>query len=350
MSERRRWIRRTSDILRRASRLAFCLLPLLVSGVGCAIGRPAAEMSLRDGDKAMAAADFDAALKAYQKAVKLDPAFPEAYTKLGVAYKEVGDLPEAETTLQKAVELDPKSYEPIFQLGEVYRLMDRAKQAIRAYLAAIEIDRQQFFAHFRLAGCYQQLEQYASAIESYRASLKIDPRNAYAWSNLGACYDADGDPYQAIASYKRSLECNVQQPLVLVNLATVYINQDRYDAGRRTLDAAIRIDPNVSVAHERLGYCHWREGAMDEAAREYAMALQLDRRNAAAYAGYGVVRMSQYLDTPARVALQREALEAWHRSLEINPDQPKIRELIDRYRGDTGTPPLDLAGSAPPGG
>ncbi len=346
MSGSRRNPRRANDGLGRVARLAAAALALWLCA-GCQIARPAAEIELRNGDRALAAADFDAALKAYQKAVRLDPTFPAAHTKLGVAYKEVGDLDQAETTLQKAVELDPKGYEPVFQLGEVYRLLDRAKQAIRAYLAAIENDPNQFFAHFRLAGCYQQLEQFASAIESYRTALKIDPRNAYAWSNLGACYDSDGDPYQAISSYKRSLECNVQQPLVLVNLATVYINQDRYDAGRRTLDAAIRIDPNVSVAHERLGYCHWREGDMDTAAKEYATALQLDRRNSAAYAGYGVVRMSQYLDQPAKGSLQREAMEAWHRSLEINPDQPKIRELIDRYRGDGSASPLDLAGSAP---
>ena len=324
------------------------LLPMLLSG--CVLGRPGAEAAISRGDKALAAADFEAALKEYQTAVKLDPYFSDAHTKLGIAYKEVGDLNQAETTLQRAVELAPQKYEPVFELGEVYRLLDKLKQAVRAYLVAIDLDPQQFFAHFRLASCYQQMQQFSSAIESYRNAIKVDPRNSYAWSNLGACFDADGDPYQAIAAYKRSLECNVNQPLVLVNLATVYINQERFLAGRKTLDAAIRMDPNVSVAHERMGYCLWREGDLDEAAREYAKAIQLDRNNSAAYSGYGVVRMSQFMDTPAQTAWKREALEAWHRSLEIDPDQPKIQDLITRYRGTGGAPPeVDFAGSTDTG-
>lgn len=333
--------------------LLIAALPwLLAGGTGCVFGRPMAEQQILKGDQALAAADFDAALKCYQKAVSLDPTFPDAHTKLGIAYKEFGELDKAESSLLEAVKLAPDQFKPVFELGEVYRLLDKLKQAVRAYLIAIELNPDDFFAHFRLAGCYQQEGNYASAVNEYREALRIDPRNAYAWSNLGTTYDADGDGYQAIFAYKRSLECNVSQPLVLVNLATVYINQERFIAGRKALLAAIRQDPNVSVAFERLGYCYWREGNLEDAGKAYAQALKLDRNNAAAYAGFGVVRMSQFLESPNQVALRREALEAWHRSLELEPDQPKLHELIDKYRIERPSPALDFAAepiAAPPG-
>ena len=119
---------------------------------------------------------------------------------------------------------------------------------------------------------------------------------------------------------------------MLVNLATAYLNQDRWAAGRRTLQAAIKMDPKVSIAHERLGYCHWREGDLDAAVQSYLEATNLDGRNAAAHAGYGVVRMTQYLAAPAKTAYLTEAVDAWHTSLEIQPDQPKLRALLEKYR------------------
>ena len=42
--------------------------------------------------------------------------------------------------------------------------------------------------------------------------------------------------------------------------------------------------------------------------------------------------MTQYLLDPVLVGTRDEAVEAWHRSLELDPNQPKLRELIEKYR------------------
>jgi hypothetical protein len=54
--------------------------------------------------------------------------------------------------------------------------------------------------------------------------------------------------------------------------------------------------------------------------------------------------MTMYLDQPDNVALRDDAVEAWHRSLEINPDQPKLRALVDKYRPKHEKPRLDTEG------
>ena len=159
---------------------------------------------------------------------------------------------------------------------------------------------------------------------------------------MGAVFDTKGAPYEAIRAYKRSLECNTQQPIVLVNLATVYLNQERWRTARRTLEIALEMAPNLSVAHERLGYCAWREQNLDEAAERYQRAVELNPKNARAHAGYGVVRMTQYLNEPTLVTYRDEAVESWHQSLELEPDQPKLRSLVEKYRVKSGKPVLSL--------
>ncbi len=72
-------------------------------------------------------------------------------------------------------------------------------------------------------------------------------------------------------------------------------------------------------------------------------------RIAAAQAGYGVVRISQYLNDPQRSVFLDEAIEAWHSSLEIRPNQPKLRALLEKYRPKrtAGSVPQEVA--SPPG-
>ena len=323
----------------------ICLFGMLLGLsvlVGCSAGREQARSHLHRGDSALALKNFDAALSEFQQAVRLDPNFADAHQKLGVAYKEAGDLNRAAESLEQATRLDPFSFTSIFELGEVYRMLDRVTQAIRAYTVACELSPRSFESRFRLASCYHQTGDLDRAIQEYKSAIKLEPRSAFAWSNLGAVYDARGEYYDAIRAYKLSLECKTQHPVVLVNLATAYLNQERWATARQTLQAAVRMDASLSIAHERLGYCFWREQNLDEAAQSYLRAMSLDNRNAAAFAGYGVVRMTQYLADPQNDAYLTEAVEAWHHSLEIQPDQPKLRALLEKYRPKRGRPSVEF--------
>jgi hypothetical protein len=57
-----------------------------------------------------------------------------------------------------------------------------------------------------------------------------------------------------------------------------------------------------------------------------------------AHAGLGSLKMLQYLEDNTRSDLRDSALEHWHRSLELDPDQPRIRKLIARYRPEHTDP------------
>lgn len=320
------------------------LAALLPAGVcalgGCAINPGAAQLHLERGEGALARRDMSAALAEFREAVRLDPERPEAHEKLGLAYKQAGDLPRAAESLETAVRLDPLDGGTMYALGDVYQLLNDLTRAIRAYARVVQLSPKNFDAWSRLALCYHRTGELDRAVESYEAALKLQPRNAFIWFNLGVAQDSRGSQYEAIRAYKQSLECDLSQPLVLVNLATVYINQDRLDVARRTLETAVKLDPKLSVGHERLGYCHWIEGNLTEAAAHYGRAIELDGKNARAHFGLGGVRMTQYLNDANLVAFRDEAIEAWHRSLELDPNQPKVRELIEKYRIKTERPTL----------
>lgn len=317
-------------------------LLLVASLAGCVAQGPMAQMHVTRGDAALSRNDLQAALVEFREAVKLDPLLADAHVKLGMTYKAAGELEKAADSLEHAVRLDPQNFKSTFELGEVYRLLTRFSQAVRAYVLAVRLQPENFDAHYRLASCYHEAGEHDQAIEAYNEALRINPRSAPAWSNLGALQDIKGKPYEAIQSYKRSLECDTNQPGVLVNLATVYVNQERFDAAQRSLESALRMAPNLSAAHERLGYCLWRQNQLEEAASAYRKAIAADARNARAQAGLGVVLMTRYLSSPQQAALRDEAIEAWHESLELDANQPKLRELVEKYRVRKDKPTLDI--------
>ncbi len=320
---------------------------LLISGLaslsgGCAVNQEFARWHATQGERAVSQHRLDAALAEFREAVRLDPQFAEGHYQLGMIYKEKGELEQAASSMQEAVRLDPTKPKPIFELAEIYRLLEKLTQAVRAYAMACELDPRNFDLRFRLATCYHENGELDQAIESYRTAIKLDPHNAFARSNLGAALAAQGKDYDAIKAYKESLECQEAQPIVLVNLATVYLNQERWEAAHRTLQVALGMDPNLSPGHERMGYCLWREQAYDKAAESYRKAIELDGHNAAAHAGLGVVLMTLYLDHPDDANKRDTAVEEWHRSLELKPDQPKLKALVEKYRTRYEKPPVTI--------
>ena len=170
------------------------------------------------------------------------------------------------------------------------------------------------------------------ASERFHEAITLDPNRPHAYVNLGASLDAQGKYYEAISAYKNALERDNRQPMVLVNLAHTYMNQDRLRMGRNALEQAIRMDPHLAAAHEALGYCQFRLKDYEGARESYARALELDPALPSAYSGLGCIDMLDFLQDDTRTDLRNRALDRWHRSLELDPDQPRIRRLIARYR------------------
>ena len=105
------------------------------------------------------------------------------------------------------------------------------------------------------------------------------------------------------------------------------------------------MDPDLALAHESLGYCWFRLRDFTAAERSYRDALAGDQRLPRTHAGLGSIYMLQYLEDDSLVGLRDRALEHWHRSLELNPDQSRVRNLIARYTPKRNDPGEVLLGS-----
>lgn len=74
---------------------------------------------------------WDQAIRAYLQAVRLDPAFVEAWTNLGYAYRKVRDYPRSVEAYQRALRLRP-DYAPAHDyLARTYLAMGDRQKALQ---------------------------------------------------------------------------------------------------------------------------------------------------------------------------------------------------------------------------
>ena len=89
----------------------------------------AARAALRRGQEALAQDNTAAALSAFLQASRDDPGNLDAVSYLGLSYRKLGQLSDAERALQIALSLDPSRAVAWFQLAQVYGLQNDQRRA-----------------------------------------------------------------------------------------------------------------------------------------------------------------------------------------------------------------------------
>jgi tetratricopeptide (TPR) repeat protein len=86
----------------------------------------------------------DDAKKLFEKALKLDPKYPEARNNLGVSYFNKKNYKKATKNYEKAIELKPDSASFYSNLGTAYFSRKQFEKALVAYNKALELDPEVF--------------------------------------------------------------------------------------------------------------------------------------------------------------------------------------------------------------
>lgn len=97
--------------------------------------------------------DSEEIIKAFKKAIKLDPGNVNLWSSLGDLYTKLNKTSEALQMFRKATKLDPKNANLWVRLGDIYRGAERISDAKKAYKTAIELEPNNRNAQSSLASC-----------------------------------------------------------------------------------------------------------------------------------------------------------------------------------------------------
>ncbi len=276
---------------------------------------------------------IDAAMAALSVAIEKNPDMGLAYMSRGELFKAKGDYAKAATDFEKTTRIEPYNFNAHYQLGLMYQYLKRFTDAITAYQKAVDIRPLDPDANMNLALTYTQVGDPQKGLPFARQAVEAAPESATAHANLGTLYAMLGQADLAINEFKRSIELNARQPEVYVNLAEEFIKMGKWEQAHQVLEDAKALAPSPAVS-ERLGLCYYKLGNLDKAALNYEDSLRQNPSYYQAMNGLGVVHMTHSLRrSPADINQARDALLFWNKSLQVEPNQPVIRQLVERFSG-----------------
>lgn len=161
------------------------------------------------------------------------------------------------------------------RMAQGYFRAGRTTLALEAIQEAIDLDPSNPGLHNFSGQIHFVAGRYPEAEAAYEEALRLDPYLTDAHNNLGALYAETGRPSLAEQEYLSALkDASYPTPQkVYMNLGSLYASQGRDDEALGMLRRAVEIDSSYYRAHFELAGVLDRQGKIEEAAREYEVAL-----------------------------------------------------------------------------
>ena len=166
--------------------------------------------------------------------------------------------------------------------------------AIEKYRKAIELDSHYALAYAKLALAYVHLYSLrgnAGALELARGNceraLALDSGLVEGYVAKAVLLEQMGDEEGALEQFAKAIALDPSNPKTLLNQASVYVRQNRFEDAERTYSRVLMERPNWWVIHNDLGYALDRQGKYQEAIKAFRAASVAAPGSAMAFANLG---------------------------------------------------------------
>ena len=245
-------------------------------------------------------ARYDEAEDAFRKALKAKPDSNNAISELSGSTIEKDSSPEnlkvlefikkedfkgAEELLIDLIEKEPENRSFLRSLGIVYFNLKKYEKASSYFKKLIELNEDDFDSIYNLGVCFQYSEDNENALKYYKKAIELRPNNVEVLNNLGLIYAGLKKYDEAEKHYNLALKNNPEYTNTLINLGGIKLNNDNYDEAMEIYKKALSIflkkdqKKHNSMVYTNIGMVHYKLKDMDEALKNFNMAIENDPNN-----------------------------------------------------------------------
>jgi len=191
-----------------------------------------------------------------------------AHNNLGAAYKEKGNLTEAEARYREALRIEPDNYLYHINLAGVLSDLGEEKEALYHYREGLKLNPRDVRAHNNFGIILAKEGKIEEAMEHFATAIKLDPTYALAYGNMGKALFSLGRTEEAIFHFRKAvnldahfLEAHYNLAVSLLSLALSELNTGNYDLndvkamveeGIYHLEETLRLKPDFPQALKHL--------------------------------------------------------------------------------------------------
>ena len=197
----------------------------------------------------------------------------EVYFKKSIDALRMNDGQETYTNVQKAIKFYPQSEKFRAQNSQINLLL--ANNLARKKSLTSE-DR-------------RMITQFVQqAIAEAKALVSLNPHQASNWNQLAVVYRniaglAQGADAWSIAAYSKAIERDPYNPLLRLNLGTVYYSLQKFDTAAIHFKEAITLKPDWINAHYNYAWALYKGGKTHEAQTAIKKVLSLADKKSSSY-------------------------------------------------------------------
>lgn len=148
-----------------------------------------------------------------RKAARIAPAYWQAELLLGVAYMDLRNWTEAETSLRRAIAANVRLGAPYLALGSCLLEEEKFKDAEPQLLKGLELNPDAAHGHYDLSRTYYALGRFEEARQQAMNAIEIGPPRADAHFLLGNILLQLGESRRALAEFRDCLSLAPRAPL-----------------------------------------------------------------------------------------------------------------------------------------
>jgi len=189
------------------------------------------------------------AMKAFDKAIELDPNFARAYAGRAAIYTIWEQYQQAFRESEKAIKLDPNLAWGFNCRGVAHTGLMSYQEAIQDFNRALELAPNSVWFYCNRSGTYFMLKNYHQALGDANKAIELDPEFSVAYFRRGRALTALNNIQDAVKSY----------------------------------DKAIKLDPTFSWSFLQRGYVFLKLGQNEQALEDLKKAANLGNNDAQSY-------------------------------------------------------------------
>ncbi len=267
---------------------------------------------------------YDKAENLLKKMLEYDLDDHELHYYLGLAFAAAKKTDLARIEMEKVLSLKPDFYDA---WKELCLIPIREKDYETAEELAVRFTRisSDNPVAWQLHGMVMNLKkEYKKAIQSYHNSISKDSTNVYSWFELGSAFERTKQIDSAAFAFRKVLKLQPDDPAACNYLGYMWAERGiNLDSSKILVETALRQEPDNGAFLDSYAWVFYQLGQLDSAFHYINKAVENIKDDPTVLCHLGDI-----LEKKGRL---KEALEAYHKSMELNFEYPEeIKGKISR--------------------
>ncbi len=271
------------------------------------------------GDLLRGRGQFDQAIAAYNAALALKNAYPEALFGRAAANLGKQQYPPALADVGQALLLRPNWAGALLLRGQIQEALGQFDDANASFGQARLSDPNNPYLYAEMGSLALKRQDTAGAIANYEKSLSLYEPNAGAHFSLAQLYFNRRDFETALKHFQRVEQLDSKWPRANYWIGRSYEFLNKASEAQAALEKTVQQEPNFVEGHFELANVYRTQGKRDQALAEYGAALKLQPEYGPAWLNKGQVYEELVNLSQARAAYEKAAAS----------NDPQVREAAN---------------------